>query len=70
MSDLAGGEVDIVSPDQWDAIALWLRQHPRGPELLDALALAAGNLPGEVAEQIAAAAGRQRACGRSTRSDS
>ena len=54
MSDITGGELDIVSPDQWDAIALWLRRHPRGPELLDALAVAAGNLPGGVAEQIAA----------------
>jgi tetratricopeptide (TPR) repeat protein len=58
MSDVTGTEVDLVGPDQWDAIALWLRQHPRGPELLDALAVAAGNLPGEVAEQIAALAGR------------
>jgi hypothetical protein len=58
MSDVTGAEVDVVGPDQWDAIALWLRQHPRGPELLDALAVAAGNLPGEVPEQIAASAGR------------
>ena len=58
MSDLMGGEVDVVGPDQWEAISLWLRQHPRGPELLDALAVAAENLPGEVAEQIVAMAGR------------
>jgi tetratricopeptide (TPR) repeat protein len=58
MSDVTSGEVDVVGPDQWDAIALWLRRHPRGPELLDALAVAAGNLPGEVAEQIVALAGR------------
>jgi len=58
MSDVTGGDVEVVGPDQWDAIALWLRQHPRGPELLAALAVAAGNLPGGVAEQIAALAGR------------
>ena len=50
MSDVTGGDVEVVGPDQWDAIALWLRQHPRGPELLAALAVAAGNLPGGVAE--------------------
>jgi tetratricopeptide (TPR) repeat protein len=58
MSDVMGREADVVGPDQWEAIALWLRQHPRGPELLDALALAAGNLPVEVTEQLAAVAGR------------
>lgn len=58
MPDLTQGKVEVVSPDQWEAIALWLRQDPRGPELLDALAMAARNLPGEVVEQIAAAAAR------------
>jgi tetratricopeptide (TPR) repeat protein len=58
MSDLAGGELDVVGPDQWEAISLWLRQHPQGPELLDALAMAAGNLPGEAAERLAALAGQ------------
>jgi len=58
MADFSGGEGDVVSPDQWEAISLWLRQHPRGPELLDAFALAAGNLPGGVAEQLAALAGQ------------
>lgn len=58
MADLTAGELDVVGPDQWDAISLWLRQHPQGPELLDALAVAAANLPDEVAKQIAALAGR------------
>ena len=56
MPDLTSGEAEVVSPDQWEAISAWLRQHPRGPELLDALAVAAGNLPDAVAGQIAAAA--------------
>ena len=48
MTDIAGGAVGVVGPDQWDAIALWPRQHPRAPELLDALAVAAGNPLGQV----------------------
>jgi tetratricopeptide (TPR) repeat protein len=54
--DGPAGDLAIAGPEQWEAISQWLRRHPRGPELLGALAVPAGNLPGEVVEQFAAMA--------------